>query len=506
MKAVADFMTKKIAAIAGEATVLEAAMFMKKKGTGSLMVKEGKKFVGIFTERDLLNKLNRTNAGRLAQLKVRELMTSRLKTIDYQEPYTKAIAFMKQHRIRHIPVVKNAKIVGIVSLRDLLEHYDAALRAEIRLNVTRIKDSEMRFRTVFNNSAVGITLADKDERIIAWNPFVASLLGMDKELRNKPIQELYPADEWKRMRTLNIRKLGMKHQLETKILHKDGHLIEVAVSISVLKNAKGGIIGSIGVITDITERKERERELQEMYDKLKETQVQLIQSQKIATLGQFSVGIAHEVKTPLAVIMQGMEALSRKIPTDEPQNKRYCKMIENAVQKISNVITELLHLSRSSELNLEVIDLHKVIDSAMLVVHNKAKLGDIAFHRRYESAQSTIYGDSILLETVFLNLFANAVDAMEAGGEITVTTRLISASKESPAPKIAVEVADTGTGMPKEVMEHIFDPFYTTKQTGVGTGLGLSMVHLILERHNAAISVASRENKGTTFTVEFALH
>ncbi len=158
--------------------------------------------------------------------------------------------------------------------------------------------------------------------------------------------------------------------------------------------------------------------------------------------------------------------------------------------------------SRSSQLEIQTVQIHETIDAAILLIENRARLKNIRIRRDYSTAPFFINGDNILLEQVFFDLFTNAFDAMPNGGELTIISRLQDAQNdEKEKPKLIIDVQDTGTGIPPEHIVRIFDPFFTTKEPGKGTGLGLSTVYLILERHNGTIKVASQLEKGTTFTI-----
>ena len=160
------------------------------------------------------------------------------------------------------------------------------------------KSAEEKYRTIFQNSAVAITLADEWERIISWNKFTEGLLGMDYEdLYLKPLQSLYPPGEWERIRNFHVRDKGMQHHLETKMSTKDGRVIDVNISLSVLKNENDETTGSIGVITDITERKRAEQKLKETME---------LKSQFIST-------VSHELRTPMAAMKEAIEIVLDEI-------------------------------------------------------------------------------------------------------------------------------------------------------------------------------------------------
>jgi len=290
---ISDFMAQDVATISADVTLFEAVRFMQEKHISSLLVKEGDDITGIFTERDLLSKITKPDG--LDKIKLKDVMTTGLKTVDCAEPYIKVIELMKQHNIRHLPVVKDGGIIGMVSLRDLLKRHGDYLEQMVTERETQLVESEKKFRTIFDHSPVAITFADEKECLATWNPFTLQLLGMeDEDLAGKPVKELYPPEEWENMRSADIRRLGMKHHFETRIIDKKGRFIDVDISINVIKDARGNVIGSIGIMRDIRERKIAEKALQ----KAKEA----AESANIAKTN-FVASMSHDVRTPMNAII-----------------------------------------------------------------------------------------------------------------------------------------------------------------------------------------------------------
>ena len=264
MQSVHKYMTQNVIAIPIGCPLLEAIDLMRKNRIGAVLINDEKgRTLGIFTERDVLNRIDFNNPENIKSLKIEDVMTKDLKTVDYHEEYVQALRLMQKYNIRHMPISQNGQIVGMVSLRDLMHHYEDNLQyqlsqqeQELKKKAVEIAESEMMFRTIFDNSAVAIIFVDQNKRIVAWNPYAAKLLGMTKdELLNKSVQELYPPQEWETIRSYNIHLYGQKHHLETKIINKKGDLIDVDMALSVLKDNQGNISGSIGILSDIRTRK-----------------------------------------------------------------------------------------------------------------------------------------------------------------------------------------------------------------------------------------------------------
>lgn len=398
---------------------------------------------------------------------------------------------------------------SVISLLDITQNKEAARDLQL---------AEAKYRTIFDNSAAAITMTDAKERIISWNKFAQDMLGMDKtDLHLRKVKTLYPVNEWKKIRAYNVRRKGMQHHLETKIIRKDSSVIDVDISLSVLKDEDGAVTGSIGIIRDITERKIAEAALREKEKQLKKalsamrvtnvafrkTQDLLIQSEKMAIIGQLSVGIAHEVKNPLAIILQAADAIDGVMARLGAQDaKRYTSMARNAAERANKVIIELLNFARPTQTQLKPINLHEVIDRAIDLVANKAKMENIGIKREYSGEPHLVRADSILMEDVFLNLVTNAIEA--GCRNITVKTQCpVESTKFYPRGSLVVELVDDGEGISQENLAHLFEPFFTTKEEG--TGLGLALVDIILKKHNGTISAESKKGEGTRFIVTLPL-
>jgi len=261
-----------------------------------------------------------------------------------------------------------------------------------------------------------------------------------------------------------------------------------------------------------------EERLKIAYHKLKETQNQLIQHEKMAAMGRLASGFAHEIRNPLAIILMGIESLSTTLPEKNKIVKKTIEKIKQAVNRANKIIIDTLQFSRMSEFKFESIDICKSLDETIDLIKHKAVLNNIKINRNYPQKHMKVKADKNMLQQVFLNLFMNAMDAMPKGGEIKVKVYdkianqlgYKTGERESDYFKIGdkiivVEIEDTGIGIPKNILSKIFDPFFTTKKVGEGTGLGLSVVHLIIDQHKGIIDVESEVNKGTKFIIMLPL-
>lgn len=228
----------------------------------------------------------------------------------------------------------------------------------------------------------------------------------------------------------------------------------------------------------------------------KEIEKQLIKSEKLATIGLLSSGIAHELRNPLNIIETVRYALEDALGHRQPELDRKLEIIKKNVRRASVIIENLLQFSRHSEYERERVDVEKLIDTTLSLVEKETAMRNISIERQYGGVPRTFFSlDS--LKQVFLNIIYNAVQAMPHGGLLRIKT-LASADGEW----LDVDFGDTGVGIPATNLSHIFTPFFSTKQESGGTGLGLYLSYSIIKREGGDILVRSREGKGTTFTVK----
>ena len=234
-----------------------------------------------------------------------------------------------------------------------------------------------------------------------------------------------------------------------------------------------------------------------MIKELELRQEQLLQERKLAAVGTLTSGIAHELNNPLNNISLTVESLIEEL--DELNKEESIEMLHEVlgeVERASSVVKNLLEFSRRKKSQaFELINLADIIEVTIRLVQNQLTLSNIRLKKHIPENIPKINGNSDSLKQVFVNLFFNAIQAMPEGGSLTVVV------SQGARGFVSVQVADTGVGIPRDVMDRIFDPFYTTKPVGIGTGLGLSIVYGIVKKHGGHIEVQSEQGKGTTFTV-----
>ncbi len=382
---------------------------------------------------------------------------------------------------------REGKIIGSIGILNDITRIKTAER--------RIKESENKIRTILDHTAAAITLLDKEERIISWNSFTEQLLGMKKrDLYLKHVRDLYPKEEWQKIRAENIRHKGSRHHLETKVICKDGKIIDVDLSINVLKDTANKIIGSVGIMQDIMEQKS----FKEMLLLAKISAEDANHSKSI-----FLANMSHEVRTPMNTII-GMLDLTLDTTMTEEQ-KENIQVAKDAADNLLNLINDILDLSRveAGKLSIEVIEfnLHNVVKNVckgMAVLAMKKNL-DLIFKVKPDVPE-LLEGDPIRLRQVLINLINNAIK-FTPKGKIEVQVQLEKRIDQECVVLFSVE--DEGIGIPADKLDRIFEVFSqvdksTSRRFG-GTGLGLAISKRLVELMGGRIWVKSQESRGSTF-------
>jgi signal transduction histidine kinase len=235
-------------------------------------------------------------------------------------------------------------------------------------------------------------------------------------------------------------------------------------------------------------------ELKVTLQHLQETQAQLLQSEKMASLGILTAGVAHEINNPLNYILGAYEGFKSIMEdSSDPKIVLLLNALKTGIERVSNIVNSLNQFSRSNSTSNEKCDVHEIIDNCLVMLENKLKYR-IEIKNEFTPEPVIILGNVGELHQVFLNILSNAEQAIEDKGEISITTSI----KQE---KLNIEINDTGCGMTKENLNKVTDPFFTTKDPGKGTGLGLSITYNIIREHGGTLDFNSELNKGTTATV-----
>jgi PAS domain S-box-containing protein len=369
------------------------------------------------------------------------------------------------------------KVVGILgTYEDITERREAERARQI---------AEERYRTIFENSAVAITMADENEGLISWNKFTENMLGMTKDdLYLKPIRSLYPEGEWEKIRTHDVRQKGIQHHLETQMMKKNGEIIDVDVSLSVLKDPEGRVTGSIGVIRDITERIEADRKIKEAME---------LKSQFIST-------VSHELRTPLTIIKEDialiMDGAAGKV---KDKQREILEIAQRNIDRLARLINDVLDFQKlqsgRAKFNMQDNSINDIIENVYNTMAKAVKKNGVDFRLALDPSLPRVTFDNDKIIQVLTNLVSNAMKFTEKGS-ITISTRRIENA-------IRVSIIDTGCGIKQEDLPKLFRQFQQlgsggNRKTG-GTGLGLAISKDIVEKHGGRVWVESEFGKGTTF-------
>ncbi len=371
-----------------------------------------------------------------------------------------------------------------------------------------VRESEKRFRSIMEQLTDTVFVAASNGVILYVSPSSERTFGFGpSEMAGREFIRFLAEEDVERALGIFImnRKDGHSTKnLELKFKRKDGAIFYGELDATPYSN--GGTEGSVGVIRDITSRKKAEEELRQIESKRSELERQLMQAQKLDSLGTLAGGIAHDFNNLLGVIM-GYSTLLRESGLDKESAARSIESIEKASERGASLVRQLLTFARKTETVFKPVSVNEIIhDTISFLTETFPKT--IIISTDLDERIPGVVGDSTQLHQVFMNLCINARDAMPQGGTLSVsssTAERVHVASKFPAAVdqdyVAVRITDTGIGMDEETRRKVFDPFFTTKGPGKGTGLGLAMVYSILQNHGGFINLESEPGKGSTFEV-----
>lgn len=315
---------------------------------------------------------------------------------------------------------------------------------------------------------------------------------------------------------------GEAIQVEEIAPQKDGVRTFVSVKFP-LRDLRGDIYAVGGVSTDITDRKKQEEALKDLNGELldananlRTAQEQLIQAEKMESVGRLAAGVAHEVKNPLAMIAMGLEIVARRAAKDDVKLAETVERMRRGIERAKDIIKGLVDFSSAHQLKLESRNVNDIVKEALSLARYQIEKVGVSIVTEYADDMPTAELDATKVEQVLLNLCINAQQAMGESGVLTVRTRqgILKGVERNEGARVhgalrdgiryvAIDVEDTGPGIEEKKMAKIFDPFFTTKSTGVGTGLGLSVVQKIVDLHKGMIEIVNRPEGGVRATLTF---
>jgi len=355
--------------------------------------------------------------------------------------------------------------------------------------------SEISWEQILTSLEDGVIAVDPEGTVVFFNEAAESLTEISAALaRRQPLGQLFSRDPW----LLELaRKTQPPHQESVRgegdFITRWGRKTPASITASPLQDQAGNFLGSILLLRDVKHRKVLEEDLK--------------RADRLAMMGTLAAGLAHEIRNPLGGIKGAAQLLRRAIESDASL-RAYTDIMIREVDRVNQLIEQLLDLSRPWQLNFAPVNIHEILEEVLLLEGQTARDESVTVKKLFDPSLPPIKGDRAQLMQVFLNLVKNANQAMAHGGALTLATRLetdfhIRAQGSGRSRFIWVDITDEGVGIKESDLPHIFSPFFTTKNSG--TGLGLATCYRIINEHGGLIRVESAVEKGTTFKVSLVV-
>ena len=360
------------------------------------------------------------------------------------------------------------------------------LYRELRTKADELERMRQFSENILESLNDGLAVLDRDGRVVRWNRQLEELYGVRHEqVVGRAAEEVFDAQIVEMIHGLagGAPEGAAYYKVPLATRHEPQRRLLVNLGATPLRDSHSDVVGSILIVEDISSRVQLEEQLQI--------------SEKMASIGLLAAGVAHEVNTPLTGISSFTQILLESANPDDPATQMLEK-IERQTFRAAKIVNGLLNLARPAQVASGPCDLNAVINDVLSLLEHQFRTGRIQVRKELAPKTPTVQGIEHKLQQVFLNLFLNARDAMPKGGWLTIVTR----EDQNGA---VVEVADTGSGIPAELLSRIYDPFFTTKDIGKGTGLGLSIAYGIVQEHAGTITCDSQLGQGTRFTIRLPL-
>ncbi|MBW2606151.1 MAG: PAS domain S-box protein [Deltaproteobacteria bacterium] len=361
----------------------------------------------------------------------------------------------------------------------------------------KMKQSNALLRNLIFSAVDGVIAAGKNGKIFIFNEMASEVFGYteDAALKNLNIRDIYPDNlEYEIMKKLRDSEHGGRGKLRSykvDVLSKNGETIPIRLNAAIVYEGKKEV-ATIGFFHDL-------REQLRLKDKMEKIQLQLMQAEKLSSLGKLAAGVAHQLNNPLGGITLFTKLLLEEYDLEEGARDDLHRILKDA-ERCRDTVKELLEFTRQTRHLMQPHDINLTISRTLFLLENQTLFNDIEIEKNMMPSPPFVMADTQQLNHLFMNIILNAVEAMGKNGKLTLKT-----SKSPKEDKLNIEISDTGPGIPEDVLPHIFDPFFTTKEEGKGTGLGLSMVYSIVENHGGKIMAKSKPGEGATFIIELPL-
>jgi len=420
---------------------------------------------------------------RLEELKEKKLL------INYEE-------YHDEHGNTRFDVITVAPILD--EKGEVIQILEASRDVTDRIKLEKeAEKSKTFFQNVIQSTVDGIVVVDTKGNVLIFNEGMEKLTGFQSEeiINRGHLSTFYDIDVAKenmlKMRSDQYGSQGKLNPTSMTITTKSGEEIPITLSASII-TVDGKEIGSVGVFTDM-------REILEMRKNLEEAHLQLVQSEKIASVGRMAAGVAHEINNPMSGILIYAELLKESLQEDAEKVKDAQEIIDQTL-RCKRIVSDLLEFSRQTVGKVSTFPVEDLLNKSLNLLVNQAIFQNIEVIREIDRDIPAMVGDFGQLSQVFTNLYINAADAMGGKGKLIIGARF-----QPERNLFTILVSDTGPGIPEALKDKIFDIFFTTKPTGKGTGLGLSISQNIIKLHGGIIAVECPPSGGTTFVIELPL-
>ncbi len=387
------------------------------------------------------------------------------------------------------PVYTDNKIEAFVSL-----DFDLPARSEIEVS---LQSSNALLRNLILSAVDGVIAADKKGRILIFNEMAAELFGygVAEAMESLDIRDIYPDQKelevMKALRSEDYGGRGKLHSFEVEVINKKGEHIPIDLNASIVYEGDREV-ATIGFFRD-------QRGINRMKEELERTQLQLLQSEKMASLGKLAAGVAHQLNNPLSGIILFTRLVLEEYTLEEGARKDLTRVIEDA-ERCRDTVKELLEFARQTKHIRRPHDINRAISRTLFLLENQTLFQNIDIEKHLDPNLPPVTADIQQLNHMFMNIILNAAQAMEGKGNLIIRTTALPEKEQ-----VRIEISDTGPGIPDDILSHIFDPFFTTKQEGEGTGLGLSLVYGIVQNQGGEIKVQSTLGEGATFIIDLPI-
>ncbi len=347
-----------------------------------------------------------------------------------------------------------------------------------RATKQQLQDTSAISDEVVANIPVGLIFFGRTDRVVLLNSAAEAITGLSfKDTRGKLFDSILPAELIEVVSSLKYKERILEHEMNCVFAGKSP--APLSVTAARIINDAGEFVGYVLLLIDLKEIKQLREDVK--------------RKEKLAAIGSLAAGVAHEIRNPLSSI-KGMASFYRDKFPDGSDDSDAADVMIKEVDRLNRVISELLEFARPSKMNLKPCDINTLLDHSVHLIRHDADLKNINVKLKTENNLPDVILDPDRFTQCLLNLYLNSIQAMETGGELTIRSRFVADQH------IEINVEDTGAGISSKNLNHIFEPYFTTKSTG--TGLGLAIIHKIIEAHEGKISVNSESGKGTVFSIQ----